>query len=453
MFLTANRHDNLVLVGDMNVTLALSEKKGGSPVRDPAQEWVEDIISDWDLEDIKSSKGKFTWTNKRVGPGHIAARLDRFLVHSSFLTLGLFANSDHKPISLSLTSGEKLGPIPFRFSPLWVSMEGFYELVSKTWQKAVSGSPFFIWEQKLRRLKAALKNWAKIQPSPISERMQAQRELGSHQLLMEDATITQEMLNVEINLQKALHIALRKEEQYWRIKARCLWLKDGDKNTSFFHKQAEARKNHNTIREIHFQDKTINNYEEIKLAAHSFYKDLFTEEMDTLPSLDRYPQTEIPTLINEEDNSKMTAPITTEEISKALHGMNLDKAPGPDGFTARFYTACWDIIQKDLVKMVRKSQNCSKIGGSTNSSFLALIPKEKGAQNFSKFCPISLCNTGYKTITKVMANRIKKILPRIVPENQGGFIQGRQIQDNIILVQEALHSSYQRKEKGMIVKL
>ena len=175
--------------------------------------------------------------------------------------------------------------------------------------------------------------------------------------------------------------------------------------------------------------------------------------MDTLPSLDRYPLTEIPTLINEEDNSKMIAPIMTEEISKALHGMNLDKAPGPDGFTARFYTACWDIIQKDLVKMVRKSQNCSKIGGSTNSSFLALIPKEKGAQNFSKFRPISLCNTGYKIITKVMANRIKKILPRIVPENQGGFIQGRQIQDNIILVQEALHSSYQRKEKGMIVKL
>ena len=94
MFLSANQHDNLVLAGDMNVTLALSEKKGGSPVRDPAREWVEDIISGWDLEDIKPSRGKFTWTNKRIGPGHITARLDRFLVHSSFLTLGLFANSE-----------------------------------------------------------------------------------------------------------------------------------------------------------------------------------------------------------------------------------------------------------------------------------------------------------------------------------------------------------------------
>ena len=45
LFLSANHHDNLVLAGDMNVTLALSEKKGGSPVRDPAREWVDDIIS------------------------------------------------------------------------------------------------------------------------------------------------------------------------------------------------------------------------------------------------------------------------------------------------------------------------------------------------------------------------------------------------------------------------
>ena len=49
-----------MLAGDLNVTLALSEKKGGTPVRDPAREWVEDIMLDWDLEDIKPSKGKFT---------------------------------------------------------------------------------------------------------------------------------------------------------------------------------------------------------------------------------------------------------------------------------------------------------------------------------------------------------------------------------------------------------
>ena len=84
--------------------------------------------------------------------------------------------------------------------------------------------------------------------------------------------------------------------------------------------------------------------------------------------------------------------------------------------------------------MVIKSQRCDKIGGSTNSTFLALIPKEKDANSFDKFQSISLCNIGYKIITKIMARRIKNILPYSIPENQGGFIKGRKIWDNIILV-------------------
>jgi exonuclease III len=124
-----NRHniENLVVAGDLNVTLSLTEKKGGSIVRDPAREWVEDLMSEWELEDISPSNEKYTWSNKILGPGHIAARLDCFFIQSSFLTLGLMATSrilphytsDHKPISLSLLPGSALGPIPFRFCPIW----------------------------------------------------------------------------------------------------------------------------------------------------------------------------------------------------------------------------------------------------------------------------------------------------------------------------------------------
>ena len=70
-------------------------------------------------------------------------------------------------------------------------------------------------------------------------------------------------------------------------------------------------------------------------------------------------------------------------------------------------------------------QECQKIGGSTNSAFLALIPKEKGASTFNRFRLISPCNIGYKLITKVIVNRLKLILPKIIPENQGGFIHGK----------------------------
>ena len=96
-------------------------------VRDPIRETVDEIILDWDLMDVKPLSGKYTWNNKRIGPGHIAARLDRFLVQDSFLLLGLnlsskilpFGGSDHKPILLEMAIDRNLGPIPFRFNSLW----------------------------------------------------------------------------------------------------------------------------------------------------------------------------------------------------------------------------------------------------------------------------------------------------------------------------------------------
>ena len=52
-----------------------------------------------------------------------------------------------------------------------------------------------------------------------------------------------------------------------------------------------------------------------------------------------------------------------------------------------------------------------------------------------------------------MARRLKGILPHTIPENQGGFIKGKRILDNIILVQEAIHSSLKNGEKGVVVNI
>jgi hypothetical protein len=422
---------------------------------------VEDLISAWDLMDIKPLKGLYTWSNKRVGPGHIAARLDRFLVQSSFLTLGLIASSeilphstsDHKPITLELKIDQGQGPIPFRFNPSWTQDKDFLSIVSSMWTSKVNGSAFYVWEEKLRRLKAALKSWAKRKPDPATWRKEAQRRLESHQLDLEKREITQQDLLKEDHLQRQWHKACREEERYWRQKSRSLWLKEGDKNTSYFHKQAEARKHYKAVTKIQAQNITISDQEGIRQAAFETFGTLYSETQRASIDPQRYPLSIVPSLLKDEINLRLVEEVTQQEIREALDQMHPDKAPGPDGFTARFYQHCWGIVKSDLTKMIRKSQASNKIGGSTNSAFLALIPKEKGATSFNRFRPISLCNTSYKILTKVIANRLKTILPLIVPENQGGFIKGRQIADNIILVQEALHSSIRRKDKGMIIKL
>eukprot|EP00253_Pinus_taeda_P021837 PITA_21837 len=208
-----------------------------------------------------------------------------------------------------------------------------------------------------------------------------------------------------------------------------------------------------SIKEIHHQNVVVKDFEEIKWASHSHFKDLYSTPDDPPMDPHVYPMNLIPQCVQDPNNAMLTAPISMNELRNALDSMEPDKAPGPDGFPVRLYLSCWAIIKNDLLRMVRKSQSCAKIKGGINSAFLALIPKDKGAVDFSRFRAISLCNSSYKLITKIIANRLKKILPAIIPENQGGFIKGRKILDNIVLVQEAVHSSYHRKEKGMVIKL
>jgi hypothetical protein len=59
------------------------------------------------------------------------------------------------------------------------------------------------------------------------------------------------------------------------------------------------------------------------------------------------------------------------------------------------------------------------MGGATNSSFLAMIPKEKNATSFDRFHPISLCNVSYKILAKVIANRLKSMLPPYSSKSRG----------------------------------
>ena len=96
--------------------------------------------------------------------------------------------------------------------------------------------------------------------------------------------------------------------------------------------------------------------------------------------------------------------------------------------------------------MLNWTRKKDKIGGATNSTFLALIPKEKNPLSLERFSLVSLCSTSYKILTKILATSMKNIMPKIISDTQGAFIAGRQIMDNIIIVQEAIHSILEHKK-------
>ena len=146
------------IAGVFKVTISVDEHRGGTKVRDPFGERLEDLASQWGLNDIKPKNGIFTWSNKRIGLGDIAARLDRFLVSTHLLNsypetkILCSAVSDHKPICLFFPPMENLGPLPFKFNRIWLEAEGVEDIISSAWRCFIPGSPTFSWGQKLKRV-------------------------------------------------------------------------------------------------------------------------------------------------------------------------------------------------------------------------------------------------------------------------------------------------------------
>ena len=102
---------------------------------------MDSLIHDNDLLDFKPKKGRFTWTNNGVGESRIFAQLNRYLVQNKLMDGNVLISSifflklmsDHHPISLLMEEEENLGPIPFRFNPLWIEREGFWDIISQVW--------------------------------------------------------------------------------------------------------------------------------------------------------------------------------------------------------------------------------------------------------------------------------------------------------------------------------
>ena len=100
-----------------------------------------------------------------------------------------------------------------------------------------------------------------------------------------------------------------------------------------------------------------------------------------------------------------------------------------------------------MTEAVLNFLNSGMIPHAINRTFIALILKVKSPVRVSKFRPIALCNTLYKIISKVLENRLKKILPSVISESQSAFQSSKAISDNILVAFETLHHMKSQKSK------
>ncbi|XP_017245737.2 uncharacterized protein LOC108217416 [Daucus carota subsp. sativus] len=130
-----------------------------------------------------------------------------------------------------------------------------------------------------------------------------------------------------------------------------------------------------------------------------------------------------------------------------------DKAPGPDGLNVRSLKFLWPLIAPKVMDFFEKFHSSAFIPSGLNSSFITLVPKCASPESIKDFRPISLINTTFKLLSKVLANRLAKHIKILTSDTQTGFVKGRQASEGILIVKEIVHALQKGRRKGLVFKL
>jgi hypothetical protein len=182
----------------------------------------------------------------------------------------------------------------------------------------------------------------------------------------------------------------------------------------------------------------------MKNVVQSYFINLFESEVDHLHPGEL---ADVETRVTPEMNSELMAPFTREEVKSALFNIGDLKAPGPDGLHAIFFKRFWNMLGEDLENEVLEAINSAIIPEGWNETTIVMIPKVETPEKVTQFRPISLCNVVYEVISKILANRLKKVLPDIVSCYQSAFVPGRLITDNILVPYENINAIKKKQGK------
>ncbi|RVW76867.1 Transposon TX1 uncharacterized 149 kDa protein [Vitis vinifera] len=143
---------------------------------------------------------------------------------------------------------------------------------------------------------------------------------------------------------------------------------------------------------------------------------------------------------------------TEGEVQSALMEMNGDKAQALTGFCF-LLAMLWDFVKEEILEMFKEFHDQNMFLKSINNTFLVLIPKKGGAEDLGDFRPISLLGGLYKLLAKVLAQRLKKVIGKVVSHDQNAFVTGRQILDSSLIANEVIDNWNKKGDKGVICKL
>ncbi|XP_043809034.1 uncharacterized protein LOC110606238 [Manihot esculenta] len=369
-----------------------------------------------------------------------AARLDRCFVSTDWRLDYVDAiiehppklHSDHVPIVIKCQGVLAFGVRPFRSLTARTLHAQFDQVVACSWD------PNRSLIHNLSTLKIQLGEWNRTQFGNIFDnKRRLLRRLGGVQRDLAESR-SRSLVKLEFKLKRRLEEILRQEEMYWFQKSKEEWIANGERNTHFYHLAATIKRKKFCISALKNDwGEVVTDPSVLKGMAINFFRNLYTSDLGELLDI---PFQYAHPVLSTTQIAKLDRPFSPEEVKLALDQMASGKAAGDDGFNVEFYKKAWPIVGTQVIDFVLFCLQGNELPSMINETVLVLIPKVATPEFITQFRSISLCNVLYKLITKVLVNRLQQVLTSLIGPEQNSFVPGRQITDNVVIYQEALHT-------------
>ena len=460
--------ENIILGGDFNCPLNPNlDKRGGIMIpRKSVVNSIECVQNELDLVDIWRVKNpetrSYTWSQKSPT---ILCRLDFWLISNNLCD---FVNStdiipairtDHAAISLILGEiGEAKGPGMWKMNVSLLDDEEYLNYLS------VNISKWKLEGEKELSDKRAVWDWIKynIRKHAIKYSKEKTKQRNDVETIIQEEykEATRRFENDPNDLNKSrLNEVKEKLELFYEektngiiVRARARWHEHGERSTKYFLNLEKRNHVKKHIRRLLISGAITTDPYRILSEQKDFYYNLYKSKATDTDSITSFLNNLNVPQLSEEQKQSCEGQITIDECKSILETFQNNKSPGNDGIPIEFYKKCWNFICEPFINCINESFVKEELSNSQKQAVITLIEKQgKDRTLIENWRPISLVNVDAKIISKVIASRLKNVLPNIIHCNQSGYVKDRYIGETVRSILDIMDFTEKENIPGLMI--